>query len=58
MIMIIIIIATMLTGRFATTFTANWQNCYRKIWLAIITKIVTFFLIINPHPVKITMVML
>ena len=31
MIMIIIIIATMLTGRFATTFTANWQNCYRKI---------------------------
>ena len=29
-IIIIIIIITMLTGRFATTFTANWQNCYRK----------------------------
>ena len=27
---IIIIIVTMLTDRFATTFTANWQNCYRK----------------------------
>ena len=20
----------MLTGRFSTSFTANWQNCYRK----------------------------
>ena len=29
-IIIIIIIVTMLTDRFATTFTANWQNCYRK----------------------------
>ena len=27
---IIIIIITMLTGRFSTSFTANWQNCYRK----------------------------
>ena len=29
-IIIIIIIITILTGRFSTTFTANWQNCYRK----------------------------
>ena len=29
-IIMIIIIITMLTGRFSTSFTANWQNCYRK----------------------------